>query len=185
MIRKQLPAFTLGLIITSVVFPNPSLAHSTIIEYQATEAIAIEAKFDNGQPMVNAQVVVYAPDKPSVAWQKGLTDEQGKFSFIPDYNNEGNWSVKVRSAGHGNVINIPIQSQLSSSSANQLKTDSLPEEKKLASEEENKTNTYSSSIQTDNKAPLSLPQKLLMAMMGSWGFVGTALFFSRKNKTLN
>ena len=183
MIRKQLPVFTFGLIVTSVVYSLPSFAHNTIIEYQATEAISIEAKFDNGQPMTNAQVVVYAPDKPSQPWQKGSTDEQGKFSFIPDYSKLGNWSVKVRSAGHGNVVNIPIKSQLSLTS--EVETNSLPQTTKVTSEQESKVETYSSSLSADTNAPLSLSQKLLMAMMGSWGFVGTALFFSRKNKTLN
>ena len=72
MIRKQLPLFAFGLIVVSVIHPLPSFAHNTIIEYQATEAIAIKAKFDNGKPMTNAQVVVYAPDIPAVLWHGAL-----------------------------------------------------------------------------------------------------------------
>ena len=54
-----------------------------------------------------------------VPWHKGFTDEQGKFTFIPDYDNQGNWSIKVRSAGHGSLINIPIPSLASSADISQ------------------------------------------------------------------
>ena len=178
MIRKQLPAFAFSLIAVSVSHSLPSLAHNTMIEYQATEAIAIEAKFDNGKPMTNAQVVVYAPDNPSVPWQKGLTDHKGQFTFIPDYDNQGDWSVKVRSAGHGSVISIPIQSLSSSSNIERSKN---PPTISAAT-----TKTFSPTLaKANNNTPLSLTQKLVMAIMGSWGFVGTALFFSRNNKTIN
>jgi nickel transport protein len=171
---KQLPILGLSLVAISVMNPFPSRAHNTMIEYQATEAITIEAKFDNGQPINNAQVIVYAPDNPQQVWQKGLTNKQGKFTFIPDYSNEGNWSIKVRSAGHGSLINIPITS-------NNRKNSLLGEEKV---ELRNANSSLSTSAQ-NNHASLSLTQKLMMAIMGGWGFVGTALFFSRKNKIVN
>lgn len=169
---KQLPIFGLGLVAMSVINSLPSRAHSTMVEYQATEAITIEAKFDNGQPINNAQVVVYAPDNPQQVWQQGLTNQQGKFTFIPDYSNQGNWSIKVRSAGHGSLINIPITSN---------------NQKNFLFKEKNSelTNSNSSLSANNNQAPLSLTQKLVMAIMGGWGFVGTALFFSRKNKIAN
>jgi nickel transport protein len=178
MIRKQLSAFAFGLIAVSVVHPLPSLAHNTMIEYKVIEAIAIQAKFDNGKPMTNAQVVVYAPDNLSVPWQKGLTDDQGKFTFIPDYDNQGNWTIKVRSAGHGSIINIPIQSLSSSSN--------IQGSENKESTSISDTGKFSQTlVKTSNSVPLSLTQKLVMAVMGSWGFVGTALFFSRNNKTIN
>jgi nickel transport protein len=174
MTYKQLPILLgLSLILAPVIQPLPSRAHSTMIEYQATEAITIQAKFDNGAPLSNAQVVVYAPDNPSEPWQKGMTDAQGKFTFIPDYQNQGNWSVKVRSAGHGNIINIPINS-----SQEQNLSQSL-------SSSNSEVSSSSSGLESSNNIELSLTQKLMMALMGAWGFVGTALFFSRKNKVVN
>ena len=178
MIRKQLPVFGFSLIAASIVHSLPSLAHNTIIEYQATEAIVIEAKFDNGKPMTNAQVIVYTPDNPSVPWQKGFTDEKGKFSFIPDYDHQGNWSIKVRSAGHGNLINIPIQSLSSSSNIKDIEN-----QKTVSGSTTEAVSPILAKIK-DN-TPLSFTQKFMMAIMGSWGFIGTALFFSRKNKTVN
>ena len=166
MIRQNLVPFALGLILASVIHPLPTLAHSTVIEYKMAKAITIEAKFDGGLPMSNAQVVIYAPDKPTQPWQKGVTDEQGVFTFIPDYQNQGDWTIKVRSAGHGNVINIPIKPM--DSSAPQSETISSPPD-----------------VNPNQNSPLSASQKILMAAMGSWGFIGTALFFSRKNNTIN
>ncbi len=183
MTRKQLPIFSLGVILAFIVNPQPIFAHNTIIEYQATEAIAIQAKFDDGKPISNAQVVVYAPNDPSQPWQKGLTDENGKFTFIPDYQNQGNWSIKVRSAGHGNVINIPIKTLSSNPIESSSSNGHNDQEIKISNSTQRKFS--SSSAQTNQNAPLSLTQKLMMAMMGGWGFVGTALFFSRKNKTVN
>ena len=171
-------SLSLGLIFTPIVDPLPTLAHSTVIEYQATEAIAIDAKFDNGQPMANAQVVIYAPDNPTVAWSKGMTDETGQFSFIPDYQQTGNWTVKIRLAGHGSVINIPIESSVNSNvTANKNNPQTIFTE--------DQTTFTSAVIGNNQNSNLSWSQKLLMTIAGGWGCVGTALYFSRKNKTLN
>ena len=178
MIRRQLSVLGFGLITTSIIHPLPSLAHSTSVNYQITEAIAIEATFDNGKPMVNAQVVVYAPDNPSIPWQQGLTDKQGKFTFVPDFNNQGNWSVKVRSAGHGKIIDIPIQSS--------AEVQDIQTQTKMSSSVAETAEAFSpNQAKLEQNKALSLSQKLVMAAMGGWGFVGTALFFSRKNKTIN
>ena len=37
---------SIGLIFAPVVNPSPTFAHNTVLEYQATKAIAISAKFD-------------------------------------------------------------------------------------------------------------------------------------------
>jgi nickel transport protein len=140
------------------------LAHGTVINYQAKESIEIEAKFDNGTPMKNAQVVIYSPDNPKEAWLTSTTDENGKLVFTPDFSQQGNWSVKVRSAGHGSVINIPIESS-------STKTEDADTQEIITSR-----STSSPAI----NATLTTAQKMMMATTGVWGFVGTALFFSRK-----
>jgi nickel transport protein len=68
----------------------------------------LQASYDDGKPMIDAQVVVYAPSEPSKPWLKGKTDAQGKFVFTPDSSLVGNWEVKVRRAGHGDIITIPV-----------------------------------------------------------------------------
>jgi nickel transport protein len=146
------------LLLPMLGYEKQTLAHGAQINYRQTKAVEIQAIYDDGTPMKNAQVVIYAPDDPSTPWLKGMTDEQGVFTFVPDSQKSGNWDVKVRQAGHGKIITIP-QTALTSSTteANNLK--------ELAS---------------SNNAVYSPLQKIVMAAIGIWGFVGTALFFSRK-----
>ncbi len=69
---------------------EPVLAHGVKIEYGQTAAIIIRATYDDGTPMVKGQAVVYAPDDPTTPWLKGMTDEKGQFTFIPDREISGN-----------------------------------------------------------------------------------------------
>jgi nickel transport protein len=138
---------------------EPVLAHGARIDYQQTSAIVIRATYDDGTPMAEAQAVVYAPDDPTNPWLKGTTNEAGEFSFVPDPDLAGNWDVKVRQSGHGDIVSIPLDSGA------------------IASEE---TSAMSSNANVAKSAGYSTGQKLLMAIAGIWGFIGTALFFARK-----
>ena len=105
--------------------------------------------------MANAQVVVYAPSDRATPWLKGMTDDQGNFSFVPDTKpqNMGNWDVKVRQSGHGDITSIPInQGKLTNVAQTQL-----------------------ASAGTEYSAG----QKMVMAAAVAWGCIGTALFFTR------
>jgi len=126
-----------------------SLAHGVVMQYQTTQAVSVQAKYDSGEPFANAQVTVYAPDSDQ-PWSKGTTDNNGVFTFTPDDLKPGTWQVKVRSAGHGDVANIPVSSGT----------------QKLA--------TVSGG---NGYTPL---QKGVMAASVIWGCVGTALFFLRR-----
>ena len=142
-------------ILTLLSIPEKTLAHGANIQYRETSAIAIQAKYDDGTPMANAQVVVYAPSDRATPWLKGVTDSEGNFSFVPDDNpqNAGNWDVKVRQSGHGDITSIPVnQGELTSVAHTQL---------------------------ASAAGGYSLPQKMVMAAAVGWGFVGTALFFAR------
>ena len=148
--------FTL-LALTAV--PKQVLAHGASIGYSETSAITIEAKYDDGTPMANAQVVIYAPSDRATPWLKGTTDDSGNFTFVPDTNaeNVGDWDIKVRSSGHGDITSIPITGDLEGDAADtQLSSDG---------------GGYSSA------------QKAVMAVAGIWGFIGTALFFSRSKSS--
>lgn len=134
----------------------PSLAHGTNIQHQITSAVKIQAAYDTGEPMAEAQVSVYAPDDPQQPWMTGLTNEQGEFIFTPDNTLSGNWEVQVRQAGHGDIVTIPWDASASDTAA-------------VAA---NNTATASTGYTT--------AQLLLMGATGVWGLVGTALFFSRR-----
>ena len=138
-----------------IVLPAKAFAHGANIEYRESSAITIQAKYDDGKPMKNAQVTIYAPKNRTTPWLKGTTDEDGNFSFIPDAapENVGNWDVKVRQSGHGNITSIPV-------AEGKLTTDTQPQLLSAG-------------------AGYSPSQKIVMAAAVGWGFVGTALFFSR------
>ncbi len=191
---KKISWLSLGFLIYLSIHTTETLAHGSKIDYNATSAVEIMAKFDNGQPMSKAQVVIYAPNNPSQPWLKGMTDENGRFVFAPDYTITGDWSVKVRTAGHGSVINIPIKSM----ATNQESSTDDTEVKKIENVEDNHDDTAkinnssdntinnsnlvkpSSTTVTNSQPTPTIMQKFVMAATGVWGFVGTALFFSRQ-----
>jgi len=124
---------------------TPSYAHGAKIEYTLNMTVEIQATYDNGDPMDEAQVTVYAPDDPSTPWLTGTCDKEGRFTFTPDTSMPGTWDVQVRKAGHGDMVHIPVGEQGATSGST-------------------------------GYTPL---QYLLMGATTVWGFVGTALFFSR------
>lgn len=134
--------------------PEPLYAHGALMEYAFASAITIQAKYDTGHPMPGAQITVYSPDDPRKPWLTGTSDEEGRFSFVPDPGKAGTWTVQARQAGHGAMVHIPMdQTSLSDIGAAPV------------------------------SAGLTTLQRLLMALAVVWGFVGTALFFSRKSNS--
>lgn len=97
--------FTLAL---CLVLPMQVYAHGARIEYTSSTEIEIVAKYDTGEPMGGAQVMVYAPDDPSTPWLTGVCDDEGRFTFMPDSTKPGTWDVQVRRAGHGDMVHIPV-----------------------------------------------------------------------------
>lgn len=87
---------------------SPVLAHGTKFEYQARASYEILASYDDGTPMSEAQVTVYAPNDPSKPWITGTCDEDGRYVFTPDKAIAGEWAVQIRKAGHGGMLNIPV-----------------------------------------------------------------------------
>lgn len=142
------------MVVGGLGLPAPILAHGATIEYRQTKAIQIQALYDTGEPLAEAQVAVYAPNDPASAWMTGTTDEQGWFLFRPDPEQPGNWEVTVRQSGHGDIVVIPVE-------AGDLNPDAA-------------TDGIATSRPT--QTPL---QKGLMVASVLWGCVGTALFFSQ------
>jgi nickel transport protein len=86
-------------------------AHGAKIEYTINMTIEIQATYDNGEPMAEAQVTVYAPDDLAAPWMTGVCDNEGRFTFTPDASIPGTWDVQVRKAGHGDMVHIPIENE--------------------------------------------------------------------------
>lgn len=140
-----------------------AIAHGVDIQYQATQAYEIQAAFDTGEPMSNAQVAVFSPDDPAKPWATGTTDATGRFLFTPSA--PGNWEVQVRKAGHGDILVIPVQGEATPASTTQPSAENPAVIPGVIA-------TYT---------PL---QKGLMMGAVIWGCVGTALFFARGKKRL-
>lgn len=155
----QLKTLT-SLVVLSVLGSSvPAFAHGVSIQYRATKAIEIQATYEGGVPMADAQVSVYAPDAPSTPWMTGKTDEQGRFVFVPDSTQAGNWDVKVRQLGHGKILSIATDRLLIATKASESQS------------------TPMLSATSNDYTPL---QKTVMAATGIWGCLGTALFFARR-----
>ncbi|MGL5192564.1 MAG: carboxypeptidase regulatory-like domain-containing protein [Chroococcales cyanobacterium] len=163
-------AFASGLFAWTLGNPLPAIAHGVQLTHQTLEAVEVQALFDNGDPMSNAQITVYAPNDPQTPWQQGTADENGRFLFAPDPSLAGNWAVRVRQAGHGSIVNVAIAPEPDPERA------VAPPDATGIPEAAPSSRTLSSPSPSVNPLPTGLA-----IASGVWGFVGTALFFSRFN----
>ncbi|MGD1949108.1 MAG: carboxypeptidase-like regulatory domain-containing protein [Leptolyngbyaceae cyanobacterium] len=134
---------------------QPGWSHGAIAT--VTQTFSVQASYTSGQPMAEAQVIVYSPEKPDEPWTTGQTSEQGEFEFNPD--TQGNWEVVIRQAGHGTSVSVPVNTQ----AAQRL-------EHRLVS-------TGSTTVIASE--PLTVVQRWASAGAAFWGLIGTVLFFSR------
>lgn len=141
----------------------PVLAHGVVLGYEPVSGVEIQARYDTGEPMAEAQVAIYAPDNPTEPWMQGTTDKQGNFIFTPDASQPGNWEVMIRQAGHGGMVTVPVEGPNADDSA----------------DPENGDATVAVAPATDSSENLSSVQQGIAIGAVIWGFVGTALFFSR------
>ncbi|MEL6554605.1 MAG: hypothetical protein AAFQ63_14220 [Cyanobacteria bacterium J06621_11] len=82
-------------------------AHGALIEVNQ-KSVEVNATFEDGEPMKNAQVLIYAPDDLQSPWAKGETDAAGRYQFEPEAENIGIWEVTVRQAGHGGTTSFEV-----------------------------------------------------------------------------
>ncbi|MDJ1179023.1 carboxypeptidase-like regulatory domain-containing protein [Roseofilum sp. BLCC_M91] len=148
-------------IVSLLAFSEKAIAHGVQIQHHQIPAVQIQATYDSGEPMDNAQVTIYAPDDPATPWMQGISDPQGEFIFVPEPGQTGTWTVRIRKAGHGQIFHIPDPSGSSNSEKSQP------------------------AIASATLGGYTSMQKGLMIASVIWGFVGTALFFSRSNPRSN
>ena len=160
-----------------------AVAHGVRIQSQTVPAIELNARFSSGKPIAHAQVTIYAPNDAEKPWQTGTTDAEGRFLFVPDLAQTGNWVAKVHQAGHGDAIAIAIgQSGLETAAQTDGQTQSdpisarMPDPPNVPQIAHPLTSTSSHSPHSD----YSFLQKGLMMAAILWGCIGTALFFKRR-----
>lgn len=136
--------------------PAAAAAHGATVSASFAPAIAVEARYDTGEPMAGAQVTVFAPGEPATPWLRGVADDAGRFVFLPD-GRAGRWTVQARHAGHGAIVHLaPAASAHEPVAAATGPRDTRSEV---------------------GATPL---QSAVMAIAVIWGLVGTALYFRRK-----
>lgn len=151
-------ALLLGVLTTGPGQTTPAAAHGALVEYRQVPGLVIEARYESGQPMAGAQITVYAPDNPTEPWLTGTGDQDGHFSFVPDPQLSGTWTVQARQAGHGGMAHIEL------AAADQHRQEATAPRPAAG------------------PPTTTAGQRWLMAGAVIWGFIGTALFFFRRPK---
>ncbi|MBK5927095.1 hypothetical protein CCR87_07040 [Rhodobaculum claviforme] len=140
--------------------PLPALAHAALLEAEVATAVRLLARYDTGAPMQGAQVIIYAPDTPAEAWDRGTTDAEGRFVFVPDPALPGRWSIQVRQAGHGALTHVQIGAGAPGAGP---ETAPVP------------------AAVIERPATTAGPmQRAVMVALVAWGALGTALYFRRR-----
>ncbi|MEM7343987.1 MAG: carboxypeptidase regulatory-like domain-containing protein [Chloroflexota bacterium] len=167
-------------------FTTPAYAHGVVITYslQSNGEVQLEAEFDTGEPMAEAQVTVYSPEDPLTPWLIGTADEVGRYTFVIDPDVLGLWDIQYRKAGHGDFTHVQLdEGMIDRGLMTQSPGELVPP-----------TVNNSASTNTEDRRPATLQsggnistsggftslQILLMSASVIWGFVGTALYFSNK-----
>lgn len=166
---KLLISLTTGLWGALSLIATAAFAHSSQIVFEERPAVEITAVYGEGQPMAEAQVTIYSPDNLEEPWQTGVTDAAGQFAFVPD--RDGTWEVKVRQAGHGAIVQIPVQTVAEVAAAQ-------------GSEDDSEEAVVAQSQATASPGSIYSPiQRGVMVLSVVWGCIGTALYFQRKTSS--
>jgi nickel transport protein len=76
---------------------------------QTRQGLELESVYSTGEPLEQAQVEIYAPNNTSEPWLVGTTDNEGKFSFIPDPSIPGDWEIAILQDGHEDYLTVPVK----------------------------------------------------------------------------
>ncbi len=156
----------LALLLALAGTASSALAHGVTITYEArtTLVVTLHATFDSGEPMAGGQVTIYTPDDPVNPWQRGVCDEQGRYTFTPDPTLPGTWEVQVRQAGHGDIIYVTVAPSAE------------------AEEESTATALPRSAGGQATPGGYTPFQYVVMGAAVVWGCVGTALYFAHPTR---
>lgn len=151
-----------------------AIAHGVEVQYQSRQGFEVSATYDSGEPMANAQVIIFSPENPSTPWQTTKTDAEGRFTFVPP--EAGNWQVKIHQAGHGTSLTIPVADAAAPTASVTTAAADQPAHADAPAAESQPTSVP---VTAATASPL---QKGVMIGSVIWGCIGTALFFSRNSR---
>ncbi len=70
--------------------------------------VGVEALYDSGEPISDADVEIYSPGDSENIFQAGSTDRNGRFLFFPD--SDGEWKIIVNDGmGHGGSQTLVVK----------------------------------------------------------------------------
>ncbi|MEL6222949.1 MAG: carboxypeptidase regulatory-like domain-containing protein [Cyanobacteria bacterium J06627_8] len=73
------------------------------------EELEFTSTFSSGEPVEEAQVTIYSPENPDEPWAELTTDEDGRFSFVPDEAVAGDWEIRIEQGiGHTDLWTVPV-----------------------------------------------------------------------------
>ncbi|GAB3689724.1 hypothetical protein GCM10028793_06330 [Nocardiopsis oceani] len=156
-----------------------------MLDEEQTDAVRIDAHYDTGEPMTDAQVSVYSPEDDSDPWMTGSVDAEGVFLFEPD--ETGIWEVEVRQAGHGDTVRVEVAEDAPPEEVELAEPDEQPtpeSDEQPAPEPETGPGDSGSGDTASGAGPLEA-SPLQMAVMGAlavWALVMTALYFARRKR---
>lgn len=199
---KQLAKWFLAAML-AVVYAMPTFAHGVRITHtidEVTGEITVVAEFDTGTPLAEGQISIFAPSDPITPWQTNTVDEQGRYTFLPDYSDEGFWEIQVRQAGHGGLISVELDSSMAPSDAaattNSIAVGELDGGAvyTITGDAQLRVqgdvvitatgNVTGSNPQSGSVASGFTPaQIVIMSASVIWGFIGTALYFVQRRKS--
>lgn len=87
---------------------SPAAGHEVLHEVARGRAVAVQARYADGEPLAYVSVEVFSPADARVAHLKGRTDRNGWVAFVPDA--PGGWRVRIVDAtGHGLDTTVQIE----------------------------------------------------------------------------
>ncbi|UUX91956.1 hypothetical protein [Methanoplanus endosymbiosus] len=116
---KKLRLLTLiGLaVLMAMLFISPVSAHKAFVGAfltgDADDEVQIKAWYEGGAPMANAETTIYKiEDGEKVVYLEGTTDEQGLFTFEPEYK-VTEYAIKVEQTGHRAKMDLDLEGGVS------------------------------------------------------------------------
>ena len=117
MLKKTVLLFgqTLGVAIavaaSSINDAPPAHAHALDTNFAfdlMQSSLTFTSVYSTGEPLQAGTVEIYSPENPETPWATLETDEDGRFSFAPDYQQMGEWTVKIEKEGHTDLWTVPV-----------------------------------------------------------------------------
>ncbi len=102
-------ASRLFVLLVPVMVVSTARAHGVRVFWELKgDSVFVHASFDDESPMAGARVAVFSGAEPSEPWITGYTDDEGCFVFVPDRRESSRWDVRVRKAGHGDIVHVSL-----------------------------------------------------------------------------